>query len=218
VAENKKVPDWERIEVDYRAGLLSVREIAANHGITEGAIRKRAKRDDWIRDLKAKIKAKADDLVRKTEVRTEVRTEKAATERQLVDANAQVIADVRLRQRGDIAKAKNLAMRLLAELEAQTEHTDLVAQLTEVLASSGETSGGLMRMFERVTSTAGRVDTMKKLADSLKTLIGMEREAYEGVSDSGDQQLTQEAFDYSRLSKEALLELLIVAHEPAKAS
>ncbi len=31
----------------------------------EGAIRKRAKRDDWSRDLNAVIQQKADDLVRK---------------------------------------------------------------------------------------------------------------------------------------------------------
>ena len=56
--EKKTAPDWERIEADYRAGLLSVREIAASQGITHGAINKRAKRDGWERDLSAKIKAK----------------------------------------------------------------------------------------------------------------------------------------------------------------
>lgn len=29
----KPAPDWERIEVDYRAGVLSLREIAAGNGI-----------------------------------------------------------------------------------------------------------------------------------------------------------------------------------------
>lgn len=43
-------PDWEAIETAYRAGMMSLREIAAQHGISEGAIRKRAKRDDWSRD------------------------------------------------------------------------------------------------------------------------------------------------------------------------
>jgi uncharacterized protein YjcR len=68
-------PDWEAIETAYRAGMMSLREIAAQHGISEGAIRKRAKRDDWSRDLAAKVKERADDLVRKAEVRKQVRTE-----------------------------------------------------------------------------------------------------------------------------------------------
>ncbi|CZW65294.1 Uncharacterised protein [Enterobacter hormaechei] len=37
-------PDWEAIETAYRAGVMSLREIASQHGISEGAIRKRAKR------------------------------------------------------------------------------------------------------------------------------------------------------------------------------
>lgn len=32
-------PDWEAIETAYRAGMMSLREIAAQHGISEGAIR-----------------------------------------------------------------------------------------------------------------------------------------------------------------------------------
>ncbi|HEY4292069.1 GIY-YIG nuclease family protein [Luteibacter sp.] len=50
--QDKKAPDWERIEADYRAGLLSVREIAAAQGVSHVAIGKRAKRDGWERSLK----------------------------------------------------------------------------------------------------------------------------------------------------------------------
>ena len=42
---DKQIPDWERIEQLYRAGLLSVREIAATCGPSHVAIHKRAKRD-----------------------------------------------------------------------------------------------------------------------------------------------------------------------------
>jgi hypothetical protein len=56
-----KTVDWERIEADYRAGVKSLRETAGAHGITEGAIRKRAKQHGWTRDLKDKVRAKADE-------------------------------------------------------------------------------------------------------------------------------------------------------------
>jgi len=42
--------DWISIEGEYRADISSLREIGAKYGITEGAIRKRAKRDGWLRD------------------------------------------------------------------------------------------------------------------------------------------------------------------------
>lgn len=176
--EKKLAPDWERIEADYRAGLLSVREIAAANGVSHTAIQKRAKTQGWERDLQAKIKAKADALVAKSEVATEVATEKAATERVVVDANAQVIADVRVSHRRDIARARNLAMKLLDELEIQTDNTDLLEQLEAALSSDDDSPDGLMRVFNRVTSTSGRIDSAKKLAEAMKVLVSMEREAY----------------------------------------
>jgi hypothetical protein len=39
-------PDWEAIESAYRAGVLSLRDIGDKYGVTEGAIRKRAKKFD----------------------------------------------------------------------------------------------------------------------------------------------------------------------------
>ncbi|CAI2464498.1 Uncharacterised protein [Serratia ficaria] len=72
-------PDWEAIESAYRAGLMSVREIASQHGISHTAINKQAKKEGWERDLKAKIKAKADTLVSRREVSKQVSTEKAVS-------------------------------------------------------------------------------------------------------------------------------------------
>lgn len=46
----KKAPDWLAIEGEYRAGVKSVNAIAADHEISEGAIRKRAKKEGWGRD------------------------------------------------------------------------------------------------------------------------------------------------------------------------
>lgn len=42
-------PDWEAIETAYRAGVMSLRELGALHGVTEGAIRKKAKKFEWVR-------------------------------------------------------------------------------------------------------------------------------------------------------------------------
>ena len=49
MTQEKHVIDWELIERHYRASDKPLREIAAMAGITEGAIRKRAKRDCWTR-------------------------------------------------------------------------------------------------------------------------------------------------------------------------
>ena len=179
MSERKPAPDWERIEQDYRAGVLSIREIAGQHGITDGAIRKRAKAQDWERDISAKVNAKADALVRAEQVRSQVRTESALSERVLIEATAQVIADVRMRHRGDIGRALSLSMKLLAELEGQTDSLELLEQLGELMRSEDERGQDKRNdLYNKIIATPSRIDSVKKLSDTLKNLIGLEREAY----------------------------------------
>ncbi len=175
----KKSPDWERIESDYRAGILSLREIAGAHDITEGAIRKRAKRDGWSRDLQAKIQARADDLVRKEAVRAEVRKNAQISDREIIEANAARIAQVRGEHRADINRMRKLVLDLLGELEAQTGNLELFEDLGELLSSQEEGAQDKRHeIYRRTITTASRIDGLKKLADAMKTLIGLEREAY----------------------------------------
>lgn len=42
--------DWLAIEGEYRAGVRSLRKIAAEHGASEANIRKQAKKNGWVRD------------------------------------------------------------------------------------------------------------------------------------------------------------------------
>ncbi|HGH5402098.1 TPA: hypothetical protein ACJI3O_003407 [Raoultella ornithinolytica] len=172
-------PDWEAIETAYRAGVMSLREIASQHGISEGAIRKRAKRDDWSRDLNAKIQQKADDLVRKQEVRRAVRNESTLTERVLIEATAEVIATVRMEHRGDIRRARELTNTLFDELGAQCADVSALEQLGDIMFDPDDKGRDrINEIYQKVISLPSRVKSMKDLSDSLKTLIGLEREAY----------------------------------------
>ena len=51
--ENEPI-DWAGIERDYRAGVMSVREIAKWYGVSHTAINKRAKADGWTREAQPK--------------------------------------------------------------------------------------------------------------------------------------------------------------------
>jgi len=55
----RKAVDWESVEREYRAGIRSLRDIAGEVGVSEGAVRKRAKAEGWERDLSARITSKA---------------------------------------------------------------------------------------------------------------------------------------------------------------
>lgn len=50
MAGPKPKADWIAIEGEFRAGKRALQAIASDHGITEGAIRARAKKLAWIRD------------------------------------------------------------------------------------------------------------------------------------------------------------------------
>lgn len=192
-------PDWERIELLYRAGLLSVREIASSQGITHGAINKRAKRDGWERDLKAKVKAKADALVSKSLVSTQVSTDTKVAERIEVDANAQVIANVRISHRTDIGRSRRLLNLLLDELEGLTEEQGTLKELIAQLKDEGEGGEGaemsdVLALANKMSSLPSRTKTMKDMAETLKTLVALERQAYDldnaSDEDQSDKSLT----------------------------
>jgi hypothetical protein len=182
-AGNRKKIDWEAISREYRAGIRSLRDIGNEYGVTEGAIRKRAKAEEWPRDLSEQIKAKADDLVRKEAVRNGTI---GTQERTVVATNAQMQADAILQSRKDIQRYMTLGDSLITEVEAQTANPELFEQLGELLQSPDEKGmDKLNEIYRKVISTNGRVETFKKLAETYKTLIGLKRQAF-GIADNAD--------------------------------
>ena len=110
----KSAADCEAIEHAYRAGVLTNREIATQNGITEGAIRKKAKREGWRKNLSARVQEK----VRADLVRAEVRPPAGSnqSERQIVDeAAAQVVTLVR-EHRVDICRLRETGGTLWQQL------------------------------------------------------------------------------------------------------
>lgn len=178
-----KRPDWEAIESAYRAGVMSLREIASQHGITHGAINKKAKKEGWERNLKEKINQKAEALVSKREVSTKVSTEKAISERILIEANAEVIANVRMEHRGDIRRARELTNNLFDELSAECADVPALSKLGELMFSPDDNGRDkLNEIYHSIISLPERVKSVKALSETLKNLVGLERQAY-GLDD-----------------------------------
>lgn len=128
--------NWAQVEADYRAGIRSLRAIADDAGISEGAIRKRAKRDQWQRDLKARINAMAEEKVRTQAVRIPGTQLTPKTEAQVVEANADIQYTVRISHRAGLQRLKELKDELLAkvatESESHREAIDDLRKLTEI--------------------------------------------------------------------------------------
>lgn len=189
MAEKKQI-DWEAVEIQYRAGIRSLKDIGAEFGVSDAGILKRAKRDGWERNLKAKILAKAEAKVSAAMVSGEVSARTKLAEAEVIESNSTTIATVQLTQRKDIARSRKLAMALLEELELESGGIELFQELGEMLRAPDDRGNDKRNdLYMKVISSAGRVDSMKKLADTLKTLVGLEREAY-GIAEAQKLEVT----------------------------
>lgn len=177
--DEKAPPDWLVIEMDFRAGVKTLRQIALEHGITHGAINQRAKRYEWTRDLSAKIRAKADEQVSRAALSKSVSKDRLDTEKQVVQDNAALQYTVRMAHRTDIQRVRNLLLMLLTEAEHQTEHRALYEALGELLRSPDEQGNDKLNdIYRKALSLPTRVGVLKQITDTLALLIRLEREAF----------------------------------------
>lgn len=185
IDKKKQRPDWDLIEIDYRAGIKTLRTIADENGLSHVAIAKRAKRDNWGRDLAAKIKAKADLLVNKNLVNKSVTKERMVTENQIIDAAAETQATIILAHRKDVSKARLIGTKLFYELEKQTDDPELFKKLGELMANPDTAYDRINDAYKKVIAMPGRVDAYKKLSEALKTCVGLERQVF-GIADNAN--------------------------------
>lgn len=188
--------DWDRIEPHWRAGILSVLQIAADYEkatgrkISHTAINKHFKALQIPRNLAEKVRDKAKAIVSAAAVSEQVSAETTARDAEIINANAQLQADVVLSHRRDIKRGRSLTVKLLEELEQQCDNPDLLEKLGDIIIGPPITGDEpadraaerdrrkLEEAFNKAISLGGRTSTMKQLADSLKVLVALEREAY----------------------------------------
>jgi len=171
--------DWEAIERDYRTGMFSLSELGRLHGVTKGRISQVAKKNGWVQDLSAKIKAKAAQKVNDAAVNAELNTQRKISDAEKVEVGATVMARILIEHKANIGRSRNLTIKLLDELEHQTDNMDLLRQLGEVMyAPDDKGKDRLNEIYHAVISLPERTKTMKALGETLKVLIGLEREAF----------------------------------------
>lgn len=186
----KKRVDYDRIEVGWRAGLLSPHQLAAQYTadtgepVSHAAIIKHFTKLGVPRDLSAKIEAKAKAKVAAAMVTRKVTDVTKIPEREIVEAVASTQASVRLAHRADIERTRRLCMRMLAELEQQSADPTLMAAAADILRSTPseemtkEKRAKLAEVATKAGSLQSRSSTMRALSESLKSLIALERQAF----------------------------------------
>jgi hypothetical protein len=140
--KSDKPIDWPEIEKDYRAGVMSNREIARWHHVTEGAIRKKAKADGWERAQQPP------HVDRHKALSVEVIPPPTAKPEELPE------------------RARGIAARLLDELDATTAHVGELEFMIETEESDPRRRQALLKAI----STGERAVTLKNITAAMKTI------------------------------------------------
>jgi hypothetical protein len=195
----KQKADWEAIERQYRAGVLSLREIAKQAGVTDTAIRKKAKANGWERDLTAKVQEKVRLELVRTEVRTPNAREQVRTEREIVDNAAATVVQVVREHRRDIATGRQLVSLLSTQLLDVAGNRDVFVDAIEAETADDE-SGERRNKLLKAVSLPTHAATIRDLSNAMKNLVALERQAF-NVSDAPPEQPEEPAASAAQVNE-----------------
>ncbi|AIC20586.1 hypothetical protein EY04_17230 [Pseudomonas chlororaphis] len=191
-----KQPDWEAIERAYRAGALSIRTIAERNGISDTAIRKKAKASGWNRDLSEQVRKE----VRNKLVRGEVRDEQCANpehDAEIIEEAAEEGATVVRSHRRDIRKATNLANLLMDDLLMTIQKRDEIEDA--IVGETAEDTNSMRRgSMLAAVGLPSNAKTLFQLSSAMKNLQVLERQAF-GLD---EKEKTDDADELSKLMDE----------------
>lgn len=240
-----RVIDWPRIRAQFATSAFTSRQLAAEHGISHTAINKRARNEQWQRDLTVRVKLAADAKVARAaaetvaqvaknarraakaganvstpptpetvyepdEARAMVRSMRASmphdlqTEAEVIDSEASIQAAVRISHRRDIARVRALGSLLMCELELATANSDVLEEFGHTMRESGEDGRDRKHeLYEKFITLPARVETAKKLVETMRIAIGLEREAL-GMQDATNTDLNPLAALLKNMRRSAL--------------
>lgn len=157
MSDEKTTVDWAGIERDYTTTTRSIREIAGWFSISEGAIRKRAKAKGWKRP-EAKAGTQRNAGAYQGEILPPVK-----------GADVPKVEEV-------IGRGRNLADRLLDELDALTLHHGEM----DVIIQENEQDPARQQALRQAVSLPTRAKTLQTLALALKTMGETQSETPKG--------------------------------------
>lgn len=161
--------DLEAIGRDYRAGILSIREVARQHEIDHSYLLRIAKTHRWKRDLSQRIK---EEVTRK--LVTSAVTVPSASDDEIIDTESERVTGVLKLHRKDVAKSQGLVTLLQGQLEEAATLRNEIEKTIEEGDTQAKQKGAMLRAIS-LPSHAG---VLRDLSVAQKNLIYLERQAY----------------------------------------
>lgn len=197
--------NWSEIERLYRDGVLSIRAIADQCGVTEGAIRKQAKTGQWVRSDSAKVRVLAEKIAADRRVPVYAEPGEARTE-----ALATVAADILEAHQRRFSRLQRILDKQIDELEFTGDNLPVIEDDLEgyFLAKAGldPEKAGLQRLaMQRALHSVrlpSRAKVMVDLVNSASRLSELERRAF-NLDDANDQRSYEDILAELHAKKDA---------------
>ncbi|MCI1908990.1 MAG: terminase [Acetobacter fabarum] len=152
----KTETDWHTIEADFRAGVLSNRQIAKKHGVAESTLRKRIASGGWVRNPAQKVRTK-----------TKVAHQPAHNLQKTLPRPQQKSLPPSSRSVANLDdRTEQLVSRLLGEVEDTTAHLGEISNAIEVETADDNSSRRRDAMLKAI-STKERAETVRTLKQIL---------------------------------------------------
>lgn len=174
---------WHDVRVHYEEGLRPVAELAKEYGVSEVAVRARAKKEGWTRGAQTIVREMAHELADSAGLPS---PDISAEER--TGALAELGSQVLISHRKDIRIMRDVTRGLTAELrdlsDAHERYVDAIEKVYAQLileAGSPQRAAALKRELYfaiNAISLTNRSKTLLNLVSSSKSLIELERQAY----------------------------------------
>lgn len=176
----KKSYDWEQIKEQYRTGTASIRAIAREHGCSDGAIRKRIKKEGWKKDLADKVRKEVREQLVREQVLSkpgEQRTANQVRDEEIVEEAARKGADVVRYHRKVIQIGHKVVENLLIDLHTAIGTREALQE--EIEDQTAEDSNPKRRIeLLKAVDLPKQATTALQLSNALQNLIRSERQAY----------------------------------------
>ncbi|WP_295487988.1 hypothetical protein [uncultured Pseudomonas sp.] len=176
MTSKKPRADWDAVERAYRANLISIRAIAAEHRVSDTAIRKKAKELGWVQDLGARVQQEIRNKLIQDEVRETVRKDPLLQTEIVAEAANTGVRIVRT-HRTDIRRAAETAGLLLEQLVQVAAGRQEIEQIIEDETRDDSSTQRRNQML-RAVSLPQHASTMLNLSAAIKNLVALERQAY----------------------------------------
>jgi len=172
-----KAGDWAYARAQYESGIALLSDIALDIGVAVSTVANRASRGGWVRDQHARLRITEE---RKALEAAEWRTQQQAATAQVERVTAIMQSKVVVAHRTDIARARKIANALLLELDTLTTDQAVFANLGDLLNAPDDRGiDKLNQAYRKVISLPERSATLNSLGAALKTLIQLERQAFD---------------------------------------